>query len=230
MSSGEYRSGSPSARTIWLLAAKDLWQQRLFIPLLSLFQIASAAIMFAQAPRVPVVVATVFQLLCWVGAFVLCFRSVISEEKNRGLVFLATLPISRLEIALAKFLSNALMVTITLVIFGGALALASAAGYLTWPTRDSGLALATFATLTFLASAFFLAVALIGDSEKTIWAPFPLIWLGALLMGQSPRLSRRFSDVDVATLMRVLLLLSLFACAALAVLTAACFVRRKTIG
>src|ERR1039457_6256887 len=58
-----------------------------------------------------------------IGDFLICYRTMIAEEKNRALMFIKTLPVSTVEIVLAKFGVNLLLVVLNtgvlLALWGG---------------------------------------------------------------------------------------------------------------
>src|ERR1035441_1561710 len=48
--------------------------------------------------------------VAFLGDFLICYRTMIAEEKNRALMFVKTLPVSTAEIVIAKFAANLLLV------------------------------------------------------------------------------------------------------------------------
>src|SRR5262249_55571602 len=128
-------------------------------------------------------------LLGWVAGFVFCFRTVVSEEKNRAFLFLKTLPISDGELVLGKFAANFVLVSAN---FCGFFAYYQILLRALPPDRLASISLGV--TLILLATQvlsnfIFLGIALLFDSEKAVWIPFPLIWVSATVLGNMGRVT-----------------------------------------
>jgi hypothetical protein len=174
------------------LALKDLRQQRAFFFVLLLLQVAGSVILSFQLPKMvpPQVGVSILQLFGWGAGFVFCYRTIVSDEKNRAFFFLKTLPITDTEIALGKFSSNLILVSAN---FLAIIAYYSATRLVLEPGRvldlSFGATLLLFSTQV-LNSFAFLATALLFDSEKAVWVPFPLIWISVTVLANIGRVTR----------------------------------------
>jgi hypothetical protein len=217
------------------LLRKDLWQQRFLAPGLVAFEIASGEIILRQLPATtPAIVAlATITLFGLIAAFVFCLRTMVVEEKHRAFLFLKTLPLDDRELVGAKFAVNALLVA------GNFVALAlyhelrrRLVGAPAAPV-GAGVVLAAGA-LQMLANALFLAVALLFDSDKAVWVPFPLIWVATLGMANLRRIAGALGLGDGATALRAHALLVAATELVLAALvfqaTVALFRRRRQFG
>lgn len=174
------------------LVRKDMLQQRGFLLSWIGFELASCEILFQQlSPRTPGAIPLVLLMtlgLC--AGFVLCMRTVVSEEKNRAFFFLKTLPITNREIVIAKFAANALLLLISTGVTYAAYGIAVATGHL--PTGAQLSAGFVGASLAFQLwnSFFFLSLALVLESDKAVWVPFPMIWVLVTLMANFRKIER----------------------------------------
>jgi hypothetical protein len=167
---------------------KDFRQHWSLLPLILAFEIVSFEILRAQTG--PGATPILVQLLGWIGAFVFCFRTAVAEEKARAFRFLMALPMTAGELIGAKFVVNGLLVVAN---FGLLLLYLVCTGELLgrgWPASLSPALVALLLSTQLLASFTFLAIALLLDSEKAIWVPFPLIWIAASLSANIPRFVR----------------------------------------
>ncbi len=221
---------------VWRLAAKDLWQQRFFVPVLVGFEIASCEILFVQLPKFvpPAVPVLIVQLLGCIAGFIFCFRTMVTEEKHRAFLFLKTLPVSDAELVLGKFTSNLILVVCNFVALAAYYALAVRFGHIHGRLDGSvGLVLLLFACQV-LNNFLFLATAMIFDSEKAVWVPFPFIWIFVTVLGNLEVLSKTLGiEGFVDALARNLAVLSgaVLVCATgVLALTTVLFHRRRRFG
>jgi hypothetical protein len=220
---------------IWRLLRKDLHQQRFLLPGLVAFEIVSGEIMLRQLPSdTPAIVAiATFTLFGLIAAFVFCLRTMVVEEKHRAFLFLKTLPIDDFELVAAKFAVNGLLVAANFLAL--ALYYEVRRQILGMPLASvgAGVVLASGA-MQLLANALFLAVALLFDSEKAIWVPFPLIWVAALGMANFKKIAAALGVDDGAAALQTHTLLvaagELFLAAMVFQATAALFRRRRQFG
>jgi ABC-type transport system involved in multi-copper enzyme maturation permease subunit len=100
-------------KNILLLMRKDLWQQRRFVLALLALELLGGASLFVQLRgkgTVPAAVTlAVLMLLAYVGPFMICYRTMLAEEKNRALLLLKTLPLDNRQLVLAKIGANFLL-------------------------------------------------------------------------------------------------------------------------
>lgn len=162
----------------WLLLRKDLrlhW--RMLLPLIAL-EIASYIAYAVQMPSaIPGVAFGLLHGVALIGDFLICHRTLISEEKNRAFRYIKALPVSTREIVLAKFAVNFFFVSINTLALLAAWAVARGAG---WIHAAPALSVTLFLmalTLHCLNNAFFLAIGLIFDSTHAVWIPFPALFL-----------------------------------------------------
>jgi ABC-type transport system involved in multi-copper enzyme maturation permease subunit len=160
------------------LIAKDLRLQRNFILPLMLLEIAGYFGYMIQMPsHIPGVAFGLLHGVALIGDFLICYRTMIAEEKNRALMFLKTLPISTAEIVIAKFGVNLLLVGLNT---GALLALWGIGHQLGWMLVRPELTLylvVSGLTLHWLNNAFFVTISLVFSSERAVWIPFPAIFL-----------------------------------------------------
>ncbi len=163
---------------IFRLMDKDIRLQRGFlIPLLAI-EISGFLVFALQMPlRVPGVMFGLLHGMALIGDFLLCKRTMASEEKNRALLFIKTLPVSTREIVVAKFLVNFLLVSANMCVL---FVLWEIARFFGWVTVGPSLTLYVIVTglaVHWLNNGFFLALSFIFDSERAIWVPFPILFL-----------------------------------------------------
>jgi ABC-type transport system involved in multi-copper enzyme maturation permease subunit len=112
-----------------------------------------------------------------IADFLVCYRTITAEEKNRALIFLQTLPISRWEIVAAKFGVNLLLVTGNFAVLLGLLLGSRVWSLFAGELLPGPITVATVLLVHWLINAFFVAIALIFDSERAVWVPFPALFL-----------------------------------------------------
>jgi ABC-type transport system involved in multi-copper enzyme maturation permease subunit len=160
------------------LIAKDIRLQRNFVLPLMLLELAGYLAYALQMPsHIPGVAFGLLHGVALIGDFLICYRTMIAEEKNRALMFIKTLPVSTTEIVMAKFATNLLLVGLNT---GVMLALWGGGHRLRWiQVRPNLTIYLVVAGLTFhwLNNAFFVAIALVFNSERAVWVPFPAIFL-----------------------------------------------------
>jgi ABC-type transport system involved in multi-copper enzyme maturation permease subunit len=160
------------------LIAKDVRLQSYFFLPLVMLEVAGYLTYALQMPsHMPGVAFGLLHGVALIGDFLICFRTMIAEEKNRALMFIKTLPVSTAEIVVAKFAVNFLLVGlntgILLALWGGgrALGLIEVAPHLTSQLVAAGL------TYHCLSNTFFLMISLLFSSERAVWVPFPALFL-----------------------------------------------------
>jgi hypothetical protein len=183
--------GAPesAASNVIRLLKKDLRQHRWLMPQLAVFEIVSFEVLHAQTgPRATPVLLL---LLGWIAAFVFCFRTAVAEEKARAYRFLMALPLTAAELVGAKYLFNALLVVGNFIVLQGYLLAASGLLSRPLPGNLSPELLVLLLGAQLLASGLFLAVAVLLDSSRAVWIPFPFIWVAASLSAGIPSLARK---------------------------------------
>jgi hypothetical protein len=160
------------------LIAKDLRLQRNFFLPLVLLEAAGYLAYALQIPsHIPGVAFGLLHGVAFIGDFLICYRTMIAEEKNRALMFIKTLPVSTAEIVIAKFGVNLLLVGLNtgflLALWGGGRAFG-------WIEVAPGLT--TYLVLIGLTqhalnNAFFITISLLFSSERAVWVPFPAIFV-----------------------------------------------------
>jgi len=124
----------------------------------------------------PQVLLTLAFGISFIAGFVLSFRMVASEDGATGMAFLLSLPVTRREIVVAKFAATWLLaLTNFLVVWGSVL--------LYCVTREDGElpdvhSIVTFVLLQLFSSSFYLSCAILFNSSRAIWLPFPLLVVG----------------------------------------------------
>ncbi len=167
-----------SQMNILRLIKKDLWLQRSFALPLILIEVGGVLIFRIQMPwNLSGLLFLLTVGVALVGDFLICYRTMLAEEKNRAMLFLRALPLSTEEIIAAKFAVNLLMVTLNLLILFGLYAIAQQSGRF---GTEPPLELTTFAgvvLLHWLANSFFVTISMSFHSEKAVWVPFPALFL-----------------------------------------------------
>jgi len=197
------------------LVWKDLRLQRGFLLPLAALETASIALLQLQMQgKPPGLLFPLVNGVALIADFLICYRTIVSEEKNRALIFLQTLPISRREIVTAKFASNLALVTGNLVMllclyFGAKAAGLFAGEFLPGPVAMVGALLGHW-----LINAFLITVALVFDSERALWVPFPCLFLAisALLNARAILAWLGLASVAAAVRQHGEVLLLLFVC------------------
>jgi ABC-type transport system involved in multi-copper enzyme maturation permease subunit len=192
------------------LIAKDLRLQRHFVLPLVLIELAGYLAYALQMPsHIPGVAFGLLHGVAFLGDFLICYRTMIAEEKNRALMFVKTLPVSTAEIVIAKFGANLLLVGLNT---GVMLALWGTGRGLGWiqvrPELTIYLAVAGL-TVHLLNNAFFVAISLAFNSESAIWAPFPLLFVLMSVMLNFRRIKAALNLQDAVDLAQRHELLSL---------------------
>jgi len=159
------------------LIAKDLRLQRGFLLPLMLLELAGYLAYALQMPsHIPGVAFGLLHGVAFIGDFLICYRTMVAEEKNRALLFIKTLPVTTGEIVRAKFAANLLLVGLNT---GAMLALWGTGRGLGWihvrPELTFYLVLAGL-TMHWLNNAFFVAISLVFSSEGAVWVPFPFLF------------------------------------------------------
>lgn len=118
---------------------------------------------------------TVSSIVAFVGGFLICLRSTAIEEKNRAFQFIKLLPVSTLELVVAKFAANIALVTTNFALLFTGVAL----GTIFWDVQlDVGVAgFAGSLAGQIIVNAVFVSTAMAFGSEKAIWAPFALLFV-----------------------------------------------------
>ena len=160
------------------LIAKDIRLQRNFVLPLMLLELAGYLAYALQMPsHIPGVAFGLLHGVALIGDFLICYRTMIAEEKNRALMFIKTLPVSTTEIVMAKFATNLLLVGLNtgtlLALWGGGHAL----GWIQVRPNLTIYLVAAGLTFHWVNNAFFVAIALVFNSERAVWVPFPAIFV-----------------------------------------------------
>jgi ABC-type transport system involved in multi-copper enzyme maturation permease subunit len=160
------------------LIAKDIRLQRSFVFPLILLEIAGYLAYALQMPsHIPGVAFGLLHGMAFIGDFLICYRTMVAEEKNRALMFIKTLPVSTAEIVIAKFATNLILVSLNT---GAMLALWGVGHLFGWievrPTLTVYLVLAGL-TVHWFNNAFFVAISLAFSSEGAVWVPFPFLFV-----------------------------------------------------
>ena len=118
---------------------------------------------------------SVASITAFVGGFLICLRSTVIEEKNGALQFIKMLPVSTLELVVAKFAANIVLVTANFALLFSFVAL----GSVVWDAQlDIGAAgFASALAGQIVVNAVFVSTAMAFGSEKAIWAPFALLFV-----------------------------------------------------
>ena len=217
------------------LVRKDLRLQRGFLLPLVAIQLGSIVLLRLQMQgERPGLLFPLANGVAFVADFLICYRTIVSEEKNRALIFLQTLPISRIEIVTAKFAVNLLLVTGNLVVLLGIFLGLSAAGFFAGEFLPGAGAMLAALMLHWLINAFLIAVALVFDSERALWVPFPALFLGVSAVLNARTILARLGLESVAAAVRqhgeLLLLLLVFLHAMLFLSTLGVVGRKKLFG
>jgi hypothetical protein len=160
------------------LMAKDVWLQRGFLPTLVLLEIGGVLVYFVQLPsEMPGVAFGLLHGVVLIGDFLICYRTMVAEEKNRALLFVKGLPVSTAEIVSAKFGVNLLLVSLNASVLLGLWGGARALGWLHARPALTVMLVISGITWHCLNNAFFLGVAWAFDSEHAVSVPFPVLFI-----------------------------------------------------
>lgn len=159
------------------LVRKDLRHHRgeaLFLVGFELLLLVSLA---AQVDRLSAeMLVTLAYAIAFIGGFVFSFRTVASDDGTTGMGFLLSLPLTRHQIVGAKFIANWLLTALNCaIVWGGMVAFCMWRDGVELPT---GATLATALLLQLLNSSFYVSCALLFNSARAIWVPFPLLVIG----------------------------------------------------
>jgi ABC-type transport system involved in multi-copper enzyme maturation permease subunit len=144
----------------------------------------------------PQVLLTLAFGISFIAGFVFSYRMVASEDGATGMAFLLSLPVTRREIVVAKFVATWIMsLTNFLVVWGSVLLYCLA--------REDGAApelgnIVIFVLLQLLSSSFYLCCAIVFNSSRAIWLPFPLLVVGINLAVNWNRIAARLPGLPAA--------------------------------
>jgi ABC-2 family transporter protein len=160
------------------LITKDLRLQRnFFLPLVAL-EVAGYLAYAIQIPsHIPGVAFGLLHGVALVGDFLICYRTMIAEEKNRALMFIKTLPVSTAEIVIAKFGVNALLAGLNTGILLALWGVGRALGWIELSPHVTIYLVVAGLTYHWLNNAFFVTLSLAFSSERAVWVPFPAIFV-----------------------------------------------------
>jgi hypothetical protein len=160
------------------LVAKDFRLQRGFLLPLAAIELGGLCVFLLQIPsaEIPGIAFGLLHGVMLVGDFLICYRTMVAEEKNRALLFIKALPVSTREIVLSKFAVNFAGVTLNTVALLAVWQCALSLGWIAFrPALNWQIILAAI-TWHCLNNAFFLSIALVFDSEHAVWVPFPVLF------------------------------------------------------
>lgn len=158
---------------ILALVKKDLSRHGRELLLLAAFELILVLTLAVQLEHLSAaVLLTLAFAVSFIAGFVFSLRTVASEDASTGMGFLLSLPVTRGQIVVAKFLVNWLLVTANFVLVWGGVAAYVVWGGDEWPGVSAGL---TLGALQLLNASFFLSCALLFNSSRAIWFPFPLL-------------------------------------------------------
>ncbi len=159
------------------LIAKDVKLQRNFLGPLLLLELVGFFLYAVQMPsRVPGVAFGLLHGMALIGDFLICYRTMIAEEKNRAFLFIKALPVSTTEIVIAKIAANLLLVGANTALL---LALWGVGHRLDWIQVRPGLTPYLFVfglTVHWLNNAVLVTISLVFTSERAVWALFPAMF------------------------------------------------------
>lgn len=118
---------------------------------------------------------TVGSIVAFVGGFLICLRSTVIEEKNRAFQFIKMLPVSTLELVVAKFAANIALVTTNFALLFTGVALGTVLLDVQLDIGVVGFAGSLAGQI--VVNAVFVSTAMAFGSEKAIWAPFALLFV-----------------------------------------------------
>jgi len=160
------------------LIAKDLRLQRnFFLPLLALEAAGYVGYLLQIPSYIPGVAFGLLHGVALVGDFLICYRTMITDEKNRTLMFIKTLPVSTWEIVAAKFAVNLFLVGLNTSLLLGLWGSARSFGWIAITPSMTFYLMIAGLTYHWLNSAFFVTISLAFSSERAVWVPFPAIFV-----------------------------------------------------
>ncbi|MGB9074531.1 MAG: ABC-2 transporter permease [Terriglobales bacterium] len=160
------------------LVVKDLRLQRnFFLPLVLLEAVGYLAYALQIPSHIPGVAFGLLHGMGLVGDFLICYRTMIADEKNRALMFIKTLPVSTAEIVIAKFGANLLLVGLNTGVLLALWGSGHAFGWIEVAPRLTMYLVLAGLTQHWLNNAFFVTISLVFSSERAVWVPFPAIFV-----------------------------------------------------
>jgi ABC-type transport system involved in multi-copper enzyme maturation permease subunit len=200
------------------LIAKDLrLQAYFFLPLVALELAGYVGYTLQMPSHVPGVAFGLLHGIALIGDFLICYRTMIAEEKNRALMFIKTLPVSTAEIVIAKFAVNLLLVGLNTGVLLALWTGGQAQGWIDQSPQVTTSLVVSGLTYHCLNNAFFLTLSLVFSSERAVWAPFPALFVlmsailnfdrikAALNLGQFVGLLQRNNFLFLAFLWTIIL-------------------------
>jgi ABC-2 family transporter protein len=177
MEFGNLLSGAGPVNIVRLIA-KDLRLQRnFFLPLLALESVGYAGYLMQIPSYIPGVAYGLLHGVALVGDFLICYRTMIADEKNRALMFIKTLPVSTREIVIAKFSVNLFLVGLNTSVLLGLWGSARVLGWIAVAPSMTFYLMVAGLTYHWLNNAFFVTISLAFSSERAVWVPFPAIFV-----------------------------------------------------
>lgn len=160
------------------LISKDLRLQRNFILPLMLMELGGYFAYAVQMPsHMPGVAFGLLHGVALIGDFLICYRTMIAEEKNRALMFIKMLPVSTREIVMAKFGVNLLLVGLNTGLLLALWGCGRAFGWIEVAPRLTIYLVVAGITFHWLNNTFFVTISLAFSSERAVWVPFPTLFL-----------------------------------------------------
>jgi ABC-type transport system involved in multi-copper enzyme maturation permease subunit len=155
------------------LVKKDLTRHARELVFLVAFEVILVLTLAVQLPHLsPSILLTLAFAVSFVAGFVFSLRTVASEDASTGMGFLLSLPVTRGQIVVAKFIVNWLLVVANFTLVWGGVAAYCAMDGGDWPTLTAAI---TLGALQLLNASFYLSCALLFNSSRAIWIPFPLL-------------------------------------------------------
>lgn len=164
-------------KNIIRLSKKDVRLQRLFLLLIFFVEVAGITALRVQMPPAPGVTLVLTAAFALIGNFLICYRVAVAEEKDKAMLFIRTLPVSTAEIVSGK---NLVCLGIGSLNVAALLGLYELLRHTDLLAGEPALGLPWFfyiLALHWVGISFFLAMAMIFNSEWAIWIPFPALFL-----------------------------------------------------